>query len=72
MTYGLNAAKPVMQIQVTEAPLNIFIMLSVFHIEMDYFKVIGKLIGESGWPNLLTDTCISSRFTQWVYHRETF
>ena len=58
VTYDLNAAKPAMQIQVTEAPAfnNIFVMLGPFHIEMAFFKAIGKLICESGGPSMLTDT----------------
>lgn len=58
VTYDLNAAKPAMQIQVMEAPRfnNIFIMLGAFHIEMAFFKAVGKLIAESGGPSMLTET----------------
>ena len=31
-------------------------MLGPFHIEMAFFKAIGKLIDESGGPNMLTDS----------------
>ena len=62
VTYDLNAAKPAMQIQVAESPRfdNIFIMLGPFHIEMAFFKAIGKLIDSSGGPEMLTDTDVLS------------
>ena len=58
VTYDLNAAKPAMQIQVTESPRfdNVFIMLGAFHIEMTFFKALGKLIAESDGPDMLTET----------------
>ena len=58
VTYDLNAAKPAMQIQVTEQPQynDVFIMLGAFHIEMAFFKAIGKLITASGGPDMLTET----------------
>ena len=60
VTYDLNAAKPAFQIQATENPLydDIFIMLGPFHIELTFFKAIGKLIAESGGPSLLTETSV--------------
>ena len=58
VTYDLNAAKPAMQIQVTDSTKfdNFFIMLGPFHIEMAFFKARGKLIDSSGGPEMLTDT----------------
>ena len=57
VTYDLNAAKPAMQIQATECPKfdNVFIIMGAFHIEMAYFKALGKLIAESGGPDILAD-----------------
>ena len=58
VTYDLNAAKSAMQIQVTESPKydKSFIMLGQFHIEMAFFKALGKLIDSSGGPEILTET----------------
>lgn len=58
VTYDLNAAKPAMQIQATESPRfdTIFIMMGAFHIEMAFFKAIGKLVAESGGMSILTET----------------
>ena len=58
VTYDLNAAKPAMQIQATETPRfdDVFIMMGAFHIEMAFFKAIGKLIAESGGTAVLTET----------------
>ena len=58
VSYDLNAAKPAMQIQVAEIPKfdNVFIMPGTFHIEMALFKAIGKIISDSGGPDMLTDT----------------
>ena len=58
VTYDLNAAKPAMQIQATEKPKydNVFIMPGVFHVEMAFFKALGKLIEDSGGPAMLTES----------------
>ena len=55
VSYDLNAAKPAMQIQVAEIPKfdNVFIMPGTFHIEMALFKAIGKIISDSGGPDML-------------------
>lgn len=60
VTYDLNAAKPAMQMQVTDAPRydDVFIMPGSFHVEMVFFKAIGKIIEESGGPKMLTDSDI--------------
>ena len=44
--------------QVTDAPRydDIFIMLGSFHIDMAFFKAIGKIVEESGGPKMLTDS----------------
>ena len=58
VSYDLNAAKPAMQIQATEKPKfdNVFVMPGTFHIEMAFFKAIGKIISDSGGPDMLTAT----------------
>ena len=57
VTYDLNIAKPAMQMQATEAPLydDVFIMFGAFHIQMCFFKAIGKIVAESSGPNMLTE-----------------
>ncbi len=63
VTYDLNAAKPAFQIQATDHPKfsNIFIMPGAFHIEIAFFRALGKLIAESGGPTMLTETEVLSR-----------
>ena len=58
--YDLAAAKPTMQIQTTERPRfdDVFIMPGAFHIQCTFFKAIGKIIAESGGPDLLIDSKI--------------
>lgn len=58
VTYDLNAAKLAMQIQATERPKfdDVFIMLGTFHIEMAFFKALGKIISDSGGPAILTNS----------------
>lgn len=48
------------QIQSVESPKfdNIFIHLGAFHIEMSFFKVLGKYIEESGGPFILTESLV--------------
>ena len=57
-SYDLNAAKPAMQMQATEKPKydNVFIMPGVFHVEMAFFKALGKLFEDSGGPTMLIET----------------
>ena len=47
-----------MQMQATEKPKydNVFIMPGVFHVEMAFFKALGKLIEDSGGPTMLIET----------------
>lgn len=47
-----------MQIQATEKPKfdDVFIMPGAFHIEMAFFKALGKIISDSGGPDMLIDT----------------
>ena len=47
-----------MQVQATEKPKydNVFIMPGVFHVEMAFFKALGKLIEDSGGPTMLIET----------------
>ncbi|KAK6168761.1 hypothetical protein SNE40_019944 [Patella caerulea] len=60
VTYDLAIAKMAYTIQAAESPLfdNLFIMLGPFHISMAYFKAVGKYIGESGGPFILSDAGI--------------
>ena len=55
--YDLNAAKPALQIQSTEAPKydNLFICFGPFHIVMSYFGSVEYLIDSSGGPEILVD-----------------
>lgn len=57
VTYDLAVAKEAMRIQREEAPMykDIFIHLGEFHVEMAYFKAIGKLIDNCGISNILID-----------------
>lgn len=61
VTYDLAIAKIAFQIQSTEAPFydNVFIQLGAFHIQMAYFKAVGKYIEESG--------CVSGSRTYCVW-----
>ncbi|XP_044760189.1 uncharacterized protein LOC123317646 isoform X2 [Coccinella septempunctata] len=47
-----------MQIQSEERPKydNVFIQLGAFHIQMSYFKAVGKYMEESGGPYILTES----------------
>lgn len=56
--YDLKAAKPAMQMQASESPKfdDVFIMMDAFHIEIAFFKVIGKLVAQSGGTDALTET----------------
>lgn len=60
VTYDLAIAKLAMQIQSEERPKydNVFIQLGSFHIQMSYFKAVGKYIEESGGPYILTESLI--------------
>ena len=57
VTYDLAIAKVAMQIQATETPKydNLFVNLGAFHVEMAFFKVMGKFIAESGGPYILNE-----------------
>ena len=56
-------AKIAMQIQKVESPVyvNIFVALGSCHIEMGYFKALGKIISESGEPFLLQECQVSTK-----------
>ena len=58
VTYDLNAAKPAMQMQITDVPKydDLFTMPGLFHIELVFFKAIGKIVEKSGGPEILTDS----------------
>lgn len=60
VTYDLAIAKMAYQIQSVESPKfdNIFIHLGAFHIEMSFFKALGKYIEESGGPSILTESLV--------------
>ena len=54
-------AKTAMQIQKEESQVfdNIFIALGSFHIEMAYFRALGKIISETGGQFLLQECQVS-------------
>ena len=58
VTYDLNAAKPAMQMQITDAPKydDLFSIPGPFHIELAFFKAIGKIVEKSDGPEMLTDS----------------
>ena len=58
VSYDLNAAKPAMQIQATEKPKvdDVFVMPGTFHVEMAFFKALGKLVEVSGGANMLNES----------------
>lgn len=60
VTYDLAIAKIAMQIQSEERPKysNVFIQLGAFHVQMSFFKAVGKYIDESGGPYILTESGI--------------
>ena len=66
LTYDLAIAKMAMEIQIEEVLTidNIFVTLGSFHIEMAFFRVIGKYISESGGPDLLTESNIIENGSQ--------
>lgn len=55
VTYDLAIAKMALQIQSQEKPLydDIFVNLGGFHMQMAFFKVIGKYIDSSGLVDIL-------------------
>ena len=55
VTYDLAIAKMAMEIQKEETPTydDIFIGLGAFHIELSFFKVLGKYIADSGAPHII-------------------
>ena len=57
LTYDLDVAMNALKIQSTESPTfdDVFILFGVFHISICLFRAIGKLISESGGPQLLVD-----------------
>ncbi|XP_031341089.1 uncharacterized protein LOC116169200 [Photinus pyralis] len=57
VTYDLQIAKTAMQIQCQESPKydNIFIHLGAFHVQLSYFKAVGKFLEESGGPYILIE-----------------
>ena len=61
VTYDLAIVKIAMQIQKEESPVygNIFVSLGSFHIEMAYFKAVGKIISQSGGSFLLQECQVS-------------
>ena len=55
VTYDLAIAKMAMEIQREETPTydDLFIGLGAFHIELSFFKVLGKYIADSGAPYII-------------------
>lgn len=58
VTYDLDVAKTARKIQITNQPEfdNLFIMFGAFHLQMCFFRAMGKVIEESGGPAMLTDS----------------
>lgn len=58
VTYDLAIAKISLQLQSTEHPQfdNLFIHLGPFHIQLAYFKGVGKFIDESGLTHLMVES----------------
>ena len=57
VTYDLAIAKVAKQIQSQESPKydQLFINIGAFHIELAFFKALGKFLGESGGPYVLQE-----------------
>ena len=57
-TYDLAIAIKAFRIQEQESPDydNVFIALGTFHIQMSFFKAVGKYIAESGGPHMLIES----------------
>ena len=57
VTYDLNAAKPAYPMQITAIYKydKLFIMPGPFHLEMSFFKGLGKLIKECGGGAIITE-----------------
>ena len=57
-TYDLAIAIKAFRIQEQESPDydNVFIALGPFHIQMSFFKAVGKYIAESGGPHMLIES----------------
>ena len=57
-TYDLAIAVKAFRIQEQEAPEfdKVFIAVGPFHIQMSYFKAVGKYIAESGGPHILIES----------------
>lgn len=60
VTYDLAIAQKAFEIQSIERPRfdSLFIQMGSFHIELSFFKALGKFIAESGAPYILTETGI--------------
>lgn len=58
VTYDLAIAKIALSIQAAERPRfnKLFIQLGAFHIQLSFFKAVGKFIAESGGPYILTES----------------
>lgn len=58
LTYDLAMAKPAYKIQIDCAPKfdALFINLGPFHVELTFFKAIGKVINESGIPRIFVSS----------------
>lgn len=58
VTYDLAIANKALTIQSEESPKfdNLFIQLGSFHIELSFFKAIGKFSDDSGGPYILRES----------------
>jgi len=58
VSYDLDVAQRTLKIQVAEQPRfdDVFIMFGAFHLQMCLFRSIGKVIAESGMPEMLIES----------------
>ncbi|KMQ91148.1 hypothetical protein RF55_9017 [Lasius niger] len=72
VSYDLAIAKMAMQMKMTETPKfdNIFINLGAFHIQMAFFKAIGKYIDACGITDILVQAKVlaegSPNYARWI------
>lgn len=69
VTYDLAIAKIALQIQANENDVfsRLFVHLGSFHIQLAYFKAVGKFIENNGITNLMSASEILASGSVWVY-----
>ena len=63
VTYDLAIVRIALQIQGEESPKydNLFVTLGAFHVELAFFKAIGKVIAEFGGPYVLQESDVLAK-----------